>query len=67
MYLWSQRVFYDKLAELRKIPRAQNASDIGTRHCTAKEIQDGLERMGYVDLLGSSGLALKAVGQRSTT
>ena len=66
-YLWSQRVFYDRLAELKKIPRALNASDIGTRHCTANEIQTGLKQMSYYELLGSSKLALKAVGQRSTT
>ena len=41
-YLWSQKVFYDKLAELKKIPRGENAADIGTRHCTAKEIEIAL-------------------------
>ena len=66
-YLWSQKVFYDKLAELKKIPRGDNAADIGTRHCTAKEIETGLKQMGYHELLGSSKLALKAVGQRSAT
>ena len=66
-YLWSQRVFYDRLAEVKKIPRAMNASDIGTRHCIANEIQTGLKQMSYYELFGSSKLALKAVGQRSTT
>ena len=66
-YLWSQKVFYDKLAELKKIPRGDNAADIGTRHCTAKEIETGLKQMGWCELLGSSKLALKAVGQGSAT
>ena len=60
-------MFYDKLAELKKIPRGENAADIGTRHCTAKEIETGLKQMGWCELLGSSKLALKAVGQRSAT
>ena len=66
-YLWSQKVFYDKFVEIKKIPRGENAADIGTRHCTAKEIETGLKQMGWCELLGSSKLALKAVGQRSAT
>ena len=60
-------MFYDKLAALKKIPRADNGADFGTRHCTEKEIEVGLEQMGFVPLLGSSSISLKAVGQRSTT
>ena len=59
-WLWSQRVFYDKLAEVKKIPRKENSADIGTRHCTAVEIQTGLKQMGYVELAGNSKLSLKA-------
>ena len=60
-------MFYDKLAEIKKIPRGENAADIGTRHCTAKAIETGLRQMSWCELLGSSKLALKAVGQRSAT
>ena len=61
-----QKVFCDKLTELNKIPRTANAADIGTRHCAAKEIEVAL-KICYCEILGSSKLALKAVGQRSAT
>ena len=59
-WLWSQRIFYDRLAEINKIPRKDNSADIGTRHCTAAEIQTGLRQMSYVELTGNSKLSLKA-------
>ena len=61
IHLWSQRVFYDRLAEVRKIPRSYNSADIGTRHCTASEIQTALRQMSFVELAGASKLTLKAV------
>ena len=59
-WLWSQRVFYDRLAEVKKIHRENYSADIGTRHCIATEIQTGLQQMGYVELAGASKLSLKA-------
>ena len=60
-WLWSQRIFYDRLAEVKKIPRKENSADIGTRHCTASEIQAALKQMNYVELAGASRLSLRAV------
>ena len=59
-YLWSQRIFYDKLAEVKKTPRKDNSADIGTRHCTAGEIQAALQQMKYFELAGASKLSFKA-------
>ena len=59
-YLWIQRILYNKKATIRKIPRADNASDLGTHACTAGEIENHMRTLGYVTLAGDSKLALKA-------
>ena len=59
-YLWSQRIFYDKKAEVKKIPREENESDLGTRHNNANDIERGMRQAGFVTLDGKSNIALKA-------
>ena len=59
-YLWIQRVFYNKKASIRKIPRANNAADLGTHACTGGEIDNHMRTLGYVTLTGDSKLALRA-------
>ena len=59
-FLWLQRVFYEKKASIKKIPREINGSDLGTHHCTAAEISKHLKTLGLVVLEGDSQIALRA-------
>ena len=58
-YLWIQRIFYERKASIRKIPRADNASDMGTHHCSGAEIEQHMRTLGFVTLQGESKLSLK--------
>ena len=59
-FLWIQRVFYEKRASIKKIPREINGSDLGTHHCTSAEIAKHLKTLGFVVLEGDSQIALRA-------
>ena len=59
-FLWIQRIFYEKKASIRKIPRTVNGADLGTHHCTNAEIENHMRTLGFITLQGDSKLTLKA-------
>ena len=58
--LWLQRLVTEKRVILKRIPGADLAADLGTKHLDAKTMLKHLTTLGFSYRSGKSALALKA-------
>ena len=58
--LWLQRLVTEKRVTLKRIPGADLAADLGTKHLDARTMPKHRTPLGFTHRIGKSALALKA-------